>query len=289
MQEGDETILYLAVKRTIGSETKRFVERMASRHFPDVHSAWCVDSGVSYNGWNTDTDRTLMLTGSTWNAGDEVEVTAGGHAPFVSSSVGTKYLLRSDQNQVIVTVSGYTDASHVDATLETAPHVSLQATALADWALATQALGDLWHLEGRELAILADGSVQPRATVVNGQITLPRASGRIVAGLPYVCDLETLNLEAGPPTLQGRQKAVNEVVLRVKDTRGLSAGPTADRLVDIKERTVEQPGFPTALTTGDERVLVDPAWSAAGRVFVRQAHPLPASVLAIIPRLETGA
>jgi hypothetical protein len=289
VQEGDEKILYLAVKRTIGGETKRFVERMASRYFPDVHSAWCVDSGASYNGWNTDIDRTLMLTGSTWNAGDEVEVTAGGHAPFVPSSVGTKYLLRSGQNQAIVTVSGYTDASHVDATLETAPHVSLQATALSGWALATQTLGGLWHLEGRELAILADGSVQPRATVVNGQITLPRASGRIVAGLPFVCDLETLNLEAGPPTLQGRQKAVNEVVLRVKDTRGLSAGPTSDRLVDIKERTGEQPGFPTALTTGDERVLVDPAWSAAGRVFVRQAHPLPASVLAIIPRLETGA
>ncbi len=186
-------------------------------------------------------------------------------------------------------MSGYTDARHVDATLETAPHGSLQATALSDWALAAQGLGGLWHLEGRELAILADGSVQPCATVVNGQITLPRASGRIVAGLPYVCDLETLNLEAGPPTLQGRQKAVNEVVLRVKDTRGLSAGPTADRLVDIKERTGEQPGFPTALTTGDERVLVDPAWSAAGRVFVRQAHPLPASVLAVIPRIETGA
>jgi hypothetical protein len=289
VQEGDETILYLAVRRTIGGQTVRHVERMASRYFPDVYSAWCVDSGVSRNGWNRQVERTLTLAGSSWNAGDTVEMTAGGHAPFGPASVGTTYLLRSGQNQVIVTVSGYTDASHVAATLETAPHGSLQATALRDWALATRTLGGLWHLEGRELAILADGSVQPRATVVNGQIALPRASGRIVAGLPYVCDLETLNLEAGPPTLQGRQKVVNEVLLRVKDTRGLSAGPTADRLVDIKERTGEQPGYPTALTTGDERVLVDPAWSAAGRVFVRQAHPLPASLLAIIPRIEAGA
>lgn len=125
--------------------------------------------------------------------------------------------------------------------------------------------------------------------MTDGQVTLPRACGRVVAGLPYTCDLETLNIEAGQPTLQGRQKVIGEVVLRVKDTRGLSAGPTSDRLVDIKERTTEQPGYPTMLTTGDERVLVDPGWNAQGRVFVRQANPLPATLVAIIPKIEAGA
>jgi len=289
VQEGDETILYLAVKRTVGGQTVRYVERMASRYFADVYSAWCVDSGVSYDGWNDDTTDTLALSGSSWSAGDTVTVTAAGHTPFTSTSVGAKYILRSGQNQVTVTVTAYTDSTHVSATLDTAPHTSLQATALSDWALATLTLGRLWHLEGRELAVLGDGSVQPAATVVGGSITLPRACGRIVAGLPYTCDLETLNIEAGQPTLQGRQKVINEVVLRVKDTRGLSAGPTSDRLVDIKERTTEQPGYPTRLTTGDERVLVDPSWNAQGRVFVRQANPLPATVVAIIPRIEAGA
>jgi hypothetical protein len=289
VQEGKESILYLAVKRTVGGQTVRHVERMASRYFPDVYSAWCVDSGVSHDGWNGDTGDTLALSGATWNAGDTVTVTAAGQTPFTSASVGARYILRSGQNQVTVTVTAYTDSTHVSATLDTAPHTSLQATALSDWALATLTLGGLWHLEGREVAILADGSVQPAATVTDGSVTLPRACGRVVAGLPYTCDLETLNIEAGPPTLQGRQKVINEVTLRVKDTRGLSAGPTSDRLVDIKERTTEQPGYPTMLTTGDERVLVDPSWNAQGRVFVRQANPLPATVVAIIPRLEAGA
>jgi hypothetical protein len=289
VQEGKESILYLAVKRTVGGQTVRHVERMASRYFPDVYSAWCVDSGVSHDGWNGDTGDTLALSGATWNAGDTVTVTAAGQTPFTSASVGARYILRSGQNQVTVTVTAYTDSTHVSATLDTAPHTSLQATALSDWALATLTLGGLWHLEGREVAILADGSVQPAATVTDGSVTLPLACGRVVAGLPYTCDLETLNIEAGPPTLQGRQKVINEVTLRVKDTRGLSAGPTSDRLVDIKERTTEQPGYPTMLTTGDERVLVDPSWNAQGRVFVRQANPLPATVVAIIPRLEAGA
>lgn len=289
VQELDETILYFSVKRTVGGETKRFVERMASRGFKDVQAAWCVDCGIRHDGWNGEAGRTLAITGTAYGAGDEVTLTAAGHAPFSAASVGGNYILRDGQNQVTATVVSYIDTSHVSATLDIAPHASLQGRATGNWALASRTLGGLWHLEGRELAVLADGSVQPNATVTNGTIVLPRASGSIVAGLPYVCDLETLNLEAGPPTLQGRQKVVNEVVLRVKDTRGLSAGPTRDRLVEIKERSGEQPGYPTLLTTGDERVLIDPDWNAAGRVFVRQGHPLPATVLAIIPRLETGA
>ena len=289
VQESDETVLYLSVKRTVGGQTKRVVERMASRGLADVQAAWCVDCGLRYDGWNRDAGRTLAIAGARYEAGDGVTLTASGHAPFNAASVGASYILRDGQNQVTVTVVSYIDATHVGATLDIAPHASLQDRETAEWALASRALGGLWHLEGCELAVLADGSVQPRATVSDGTVVLPRASGSILAGLPYVCDLETLNLEAGPPTLQGRQKVVNEVVLRVKDTRGLSAGPTADRLVDVKERTSEQPGFPTMLTTGDERVLIDPSWNAAGRVFVRQAHPLPATVLAIIPRLETGA
>lgn len=289
VQEGSETVLYLAVKRTVGGVTRRYVERMASRYFPDVQAAWCVDCGVRTDGWNRDASRQLIIAGAAYDAGSTVTLTATGHAPFAASSVGAKYILRSGQNQVTVTIVSWSSATEVTATLDIAPHGSLQNTATADWALASLTLGGLWHLEGRELAVLADGSVQPKATVLDGTITLPRASGTVLAGLPFVCDLETLNLEAGQPTLQGRQKVVNEVVLRVQATRGLSAGPTVGRLVDIKERTSEQPGFPTALTTGDERVLVDPDWSTAGRVFVRQSNPLPATLLAIIPRLEAGA
>lgn len=289
VQEGDESIVYLSVRRTVNGQTVRYVERMASRYFPDVQSSWCVDSGARYDGWNDDVSKLLNISGASYNAGDTVTMAATGHSPFASGSVGAKYILRSGQNQVTVTVTAYTDSTHVSATLDTAPHTSLQATALSDWALATLTLGRLWHLEGREVAILGDGSVQPTATVTDGSVTLPRACGRVVAGLSFTCDLETLNIEAGQPTLQGRQKVINEVVLRVKDTRGLSAGPTSGRLVDIKERQGETFGYPTMLATGDERVLIDPSWNSQGRVFVRQSNPLPATLVAIIPRIEAGA
>lgn len=289
IQEGSETALYLSIKRTIGGTTKRYVERMASRYFEDVYASWCVDSGYRYDGWNTTTASLLTITGATYNAGDTVTLAATGHTPFTAASVGNKYILRSGQNQVTVTVTVYGTTASVTATLDTAPNTSLQATAVSDWALARTTLTGLWHLEGRSVAILADGSVQPAATVASGTVTIPRASGKILAGLAYTCDLETLNIEKGEPTLQSRYKRVTEVVLRVKDTRGIAVGPTDDRLVDIKERTTEQPGFPTMLTTGDERVLIDPLWDSNGRIFIRQSNPLPATVVAIIPRIEVGS
>ncbi len=286
--EGSESILYLAVKRTVNGRTVRYVERMASRYFPDVYSSWCVDSGVRYDGWNTDEDVHLTLSGTTWNTGDTVTMTAAGHAPFTSASVGARYILRRGENQVAVTVSGYTDSTHASATLDTAPHASLQAVALSDWALASLTLGGLWHLEGETVSILADGSVQPEAVVTGGSVTLPRAAGRILAGLPYVCDLETLNIEYGQPTLQTRRKVVNRVTARVKDSRGLSIGPAFNRLVDFKEREGENFGYPTLLVTGDQDVLVDPDWNSHGRVCVRQSNPLPATLVGLFPRIESG-
>lgn len=288
IQESNETALYLIVKRTIGGVTKRYVERMSSRLFASVTAAWCVDSGYVYDGWNTDTTKTLAISGSTYNAGDTVTLATSGHTPFTSASVGNRYILRSGVNLVTVTVTAYSTTSSVSATLDYAPYTDLQAIATYDWALAATTLSGLWHLEGKSLAILADGSVQPAATVTNGTITVPRASGRILAGLAYTCDLETLNIEKGEPTLQGRYKRVGEVVLRVKDSRGLSAGPDFTRLTEIKERSSENYGQPTALQTGDERVLIDPLWESNGRVAIRQSYALPATVVAIIPRLEVG-
>jgi len=69
---------------------------------------------------------------------------------------------------------------------------------------------------------------------------------------------------------------------------GLAVGPDASHLTEIKERVAENHGAPTLLTTGDERVLVDPSWTGNGRILVRQAWPLPATVVAIAPRLEVG-
>lgn len=48
--EGEEDVLYVVVKRTIGGATKRYVERLHSRAFTALEDAFFVDSGLTYDG-----------------------------------------------------------------------------------------------------------------------------------------------------------------------------------------------------------------------------------------------
>lgn len=50
VSEGTEDVLYCVVKRTIGGNTKRYVERLRSRHFDAQEDAFFVDSGLTYDG-----------------------------------------------------------------------------------------------------------------------------------------------------------------------------------------------------------------------------------------------
>lgn len=48
--EGQEDVLYCVVRRTIDGQSKRYVERMASRLFADAADAFFVDCGLTYDG-----------------------------------------------------------------------------------------------------------------------------------------------------------------------------------------------------------------------------------------------
>lgn len=48
--EGDDDVLYVVVKRTINSVTKRYIERLHSRQFATLADAFFVDCGLTYSG-----------------------------------------------------------------------------------------------------------------------------------------------------------------------------------------------------------------------------------------------
>ena len=66
---------------------------------------------------------------------------------------------------------------------------------------------------------------------------------------------------------------------------GYNNTPLAQAILNL---TNQMQTLSTQLATGDERVLIDPSWNSNGRVFVRQAWPLPATIVAVVPRLEVG-
>lgn len=301
ISESGQNVVYAIVRRTIGGQTKRYVERFQGRMISDVVESWSVDCGLQYDGRNTDGAKFLTIIGSTYLMGELLTLQATGHTPFTSASVGRRYRLRVDSDIVEVTVAAYTDTDTVTARLESNAAASLHNVGTAAWALLATSVTGLSHLEGKSVAILGDGNVFPQTAVSGGAITLESACARIVVGLPYTCDAELLNIDVqGGPTVQSRQKAIGSVTLRLEKSRGLKVGPTAldgfgqaitgtpGKLTEIKERSTQVYGQAVPLFTGDREVLIDPSWNSNGRVFIRQEHPLPATLLAAIPRVSAG-
>jgi hypothetical protein len=220
--------------------------------------------------------------------GASVTLTASGHTPFTAASVGKQYLLRSGTDKVRVTVTAYTSTAVVTATLDNNAVASLQNTNTYDWALLATTFTGGDHLEAKTVQILGDGNVFPEAVMTNGSVTISQPVSKATIGLGFICDIETLNPDSAATTIQGKEKRIGKVVLKVENTRGLKVGPNSSLLREIKERRNELYGEPIAPITGDEDVLIDPSWNSNGRVFVRQENPLPATLLAIIPRIDIG-
>lgn len=145
------------------------------------------------------------------------------------------------------------------------------------------------HLEGQEVAILIDGAVHPRRTVTGGSITLDVEGSVVHIGLPITADAKTLPLafETGGMG-QGRVKNVNKVWLRVYRSSGIFTGPSFDRLTEAKQRTTEAWGTPPALKTEEIEVMVESDWTDSGSICVRQADPLPLTILSMSLEVSIG-
>lgn len=160
------------------------------------------------------------------------------------------------------------------------------------------------HLEGKEVAILADGSVIPNQTVVGGMITLPQAYSAIVVGLPFTCQLQTMYMDPeSQGTVQGKRKNIGSAVVRTESSRGFSVGTnqidssiqpsqapvTWHNMVEVKERNaLIHAGSSIPLFTGDSYVNVESSWNTNGQVAIQQTYPLPLNVLAVVVQYVVG-
>ena len=297
--EGQEDALYMVVRRTVNGVQKRYIERMASRQITSIEDAFFVDCGLTYDGRNTDSAKTFTLSGgSTWLFPEVVTMTALGHAPFTAGSVGVDYSLKRetvDENGdpvtgiVRVEVVGYTSPSVVTVKLLVICPESLRGTAVSTWARQVKTLSGLGHLEGKTVSILTDGSVHPQRVVTGGSVALQEAAGIAHVGLQYFSDMETLDLELknANETVQDKKIAVTSLTVVVEESRGILAGTNKNQLYEAKTNRYEYEP-PIELLTGQAQITIPNTWQNKGRVFIRQADPLPLSVLAVIPEVTIG-
>jgi hypothetical protein len=290
--EGNEDRVYVVVKRTINGNSVRYIERMASRQITTLEACFFVDAGLTYDGTNTTATTVTVSGGTTWGPSDVLTITSStpifafpattdvNDAIVLTDSAGNKYRLR-----IIGTSSTTVATARVDVTLP----VALRNTATTVWAFARDSVSGLGHLEGATVSILADGAVQPQETVSSGTVTLDRAAVLIHVGLPYQSDLQTLPAVMSIDGYgQGRYKNVNKAYLRVFKSSGIFVGPSADRLVEAKQRTTEPYGSPPSLKSDEIDVDLKPAWRAGGQVYIRQDDPLPLTIVGLTLEVVLG-
>lgn len=148
-------------------------------------------------------------------------------------------------------------------------------------------ISGLGHLEGEAVAVLADGVVR-FATVVGGQITLPKAASKVHVGSRMTSYLQTTPLLTQLPGFgQGVVKNIDEVSVRVLDSAQFDVGvPSA---LGVMARSVTSTGLTkTEARTKQIDVTVLPEWNQDGSLLLRQADPLPWTLVSLTLHATSG-
>jgi hypothetical protein len=276
---------------------------MADRIFPyGVEDAWCVDAGLETKfSFAASGNLTGNLAAASGNGVLFTGLPAGswGFQPFhigytmrVSGAICTIASLVGPPgtNQVLVNIT--TPATFVN------PYTNIpySDSAASGWAPITTVTG-LDHLIGQQVVGLADGTpVGPlTVTYVGGvaSVTLPNAASKVTLGLAFTPQLQTLQLDLGEPTVQGKRKKISACTVRVKDALGLQFGTSFTTLVTMKDFIIGNVGsasnkIVTGLVTADARTIADPLWQVPGQYCLQQPLPYPATILGVIPEIEVG-
>ena len=293
VSEGNDDVTYCVVKRTINGASKRYVERMGTRLFATQRDNFFVDAGATYNGTNTNTGQNVTISGGTnYTKGETVTITANYNlfnAPPSVDDVNDAIVLVDGSTLYRLTILGTSSQTVATAKLDKDLPASLRNTGLTSYEVARNVISGISWLEGKTVNILADGAVHPQKVVSSGSITLDRAASVVHLGLPYESDLNTLPMALQVEAFgQGRVKNLNHVWLRVLESSGIFAGPSADKLVEAKQRTTEPYGSPPDLKTQDIKIMLTPQWQDNGQLFVRQTDPLPLTIVGLTLEVAMG-
>lgn len=289
IQEGQENAVYAVVQRSIGGQLISFVERMHTRLMPyGSEDAFFVDAGLS-------NDLTYPAATLTIGAVEGTEVSFSTDAAvFNSGNVGS--VIRAGYG--IATITSFVDSTHVLCTItKTVTDIDnfhdpilVWPQTSGTWSMTAPSMvfSGLDYLESETVAILGDGNVFPNQAVLNGTVTLSQPCTKVTIGLPYTAQLQTLYLDTGEPTIQGKRKNIIAMTARVDQTRGIAMGQTFDDLTLYKDRDLNMIGQPIELFTGDQRMIIGGGWTVEAQICIEQSNPLPATILGVIPEIQIG-
>jgi hypothetical protein len=299
---------------------------MQDRDETSLEDQWFVDAGVKYDGRNTSA---IGLSVS----GNPIVVTATSPL-FDASSVGRQIRIYAPSSENPATTfyeygfSDYQITAYTSPTQVTVDHLRdvgvgsgrFSGEDVTRWSWLTNTVSGLWHLNGFNLSVLADGevisspnnpflqdtsgdAVQPLQPT-NGQLTFDIGwwAEVVIAGLPFTSDIETLEMDTPTgPALVELKKNVPRINAKVYNTKGLFFGKSApappqgglynDKATGLflgfhgnRQPTSDQVGaVPIPLLTDRIYSPIDGDWNSYGHAFIRQVDPLPLEINGLYP------
>jgi hypothetical protein len=287
-QDNEEDQVWVSVERTIGGATKRYIEYFKPLNFfSQLRDYFGVDCGLTYDGGSAVDIVSITKVNPAWvtaiahglSDGDHVRFRNVGGMTWLNDHICTVYAKTTDGFELKdETGAAVIDASSWDI-FSSDPDNPATVEKVA------KICSGFSHLEGETVDILADGAVMASQQVSNGAITLDDYANMIHAGLHFDSTLEPMSLEAGSVdgTAQTKVKTIYRLGVRFHETCGCKWGRSEATLKSIPFQTGKQP----QLFTGDQIWPFDGDFNTDARIIIRQDQPLPMTVVALVPRVDT--
>lgn len=189
-----------------------------------------------------------------------------------------------------------------EQTAITAPYVFYVDAGLSYHGEPIQYVGGLEHLEGKNVAIIANGAVCPMQIVrplqyeVKGKIQkimgidLGFTAKNIIVGLPFIARLRSMPLEGETQygSTLGKKKLVQRIGVYFRHTNYAKIGTNFSQMDEVKWRRNEKPGDPVQLHTDYAYIYPSCGFENQSYACVESDVPLPMTVLALLPELGVG-
>jgi hypothetical protein len=266
--------------------------------------AFYMDSTLEYDGRHVSTNDGLspgvslaLSGGSTWAAGETLTLTAS-EPVFVSGDVGNVLILHG--SEVRFTITGFTSSTVVTGVGNVAIPTGMQSGDITVWDKAIDQVAGVDHLEGEFVAIMGDDHVvgspyNARITlrqVISGVVQLGDFYTHVFVGLPYLSDLETLDIDRPQgPSLKINKIDITKIGVMLLQSRPAFYGrqpPTndaVDPLEDLREMPIPtDPNYEVLTSDYSDVNILSLDWNSHGRIFIRSVDPTPHTVLAVVPQ-----
>lgn len=298
--EGSRDVPYFIVERYVGGVAKQYIEYLEDRRITDIRNCFFVDSGLSL-------DNPMSITAIA--CGAQTVLTAPAHGLVNGDLVEVDALTMFDlDDNRAMPIDGKWKVAGVTTNTFRLTHLydiedsgivagdDLATSGYATWFY----LGDgvarkgvkyvvgLDHLLGRKLAALVDGHVIEgliAQTIYDGDtplgvgVAFDEFSFRAHVGLPYQSIIQTLDLINPEADDTGIYKAVPQVTLRVKNTRGVRVGMSEETATEeYWSRDNENYGEPATLYSGLQPLTLWEPTAMEQCITVIQDNPLPVTI-----------